>query len=226
MLFRSVIGHQAPRQQVHLVPLQPAGKHLNKRVVIRRFMKQPHPPIPAVQNVVESTGDDVANGTSHNFGVYTMSQRKARNSNDPFSELGKVVSGSRALFSVSFFMLVQGGCLVQKPDITRFESGENLSVYSYRDGSILLSQAIPADAQASQALLSIVNQRKHRSSSLSYAPTYILLGKRTTIDVKTDCIVVNTRNRGGSFRQFVVALDPGESEQLIKRVTAGIEKGS
>ena len=60
-----VIGHQAPRQQVDRVTFQPLAQHTHKPVIIRRLVKQRHPPVPAVQNMIESPGGNFSKRACH-----------------------------------------------------------------------------------------------------------------------------------------------------------------
>ncbi len=60
-----MIGHEAPGQQVHAVSLKSFGQTVQKRLVIPGLSEDPHPPVAAVQDVIDYIRDDLPKGPRH-----------------------------------------------------------------------------------------------------------------------------------------------------------------
>jgi len=60
-----MVGHQTVGEQFHRIALQPFRQHLLERRKIFRLMKNPHPAVPTVQNVVHHACFGGSSGSWH-----------------------------------------------------------------------------------------------------------------------------------------------------------------
>jgi hypothetical protein len=79
-----VIGHDAVGQQLDRIALQAFRQHALERFVVRRLAKQPHPPVPPIENVVDHPGFRGSSSSRHD-GRISLLARPVNISDVPFS---------------------------------------------------------------------------------------------------------------------------------------------